>query len=262
MADLKAAFRAYLSDELQRQESTVDAYLYRLRWLEKRFDKRAREITSDDLRALKKTGLAEETVKSFIVAAHQFHDWGALEGHWERNGISLVRTPRTYPTLPEPLSLDQVALLKAACRRPLEYRLVYVGLYTGTRIGETAALHGSMWEGDWLRFRGEKTQRMREVPVHPHLQAVKWEVLGNPPTDPDTMQRIKRRLARRVGFHFVANQLRDTFTTRLYDLGVDDRIVKELIGHTTGVTGRYLEVSRRRKREAMERLSYEEAQHG
>jgi integrase len=80
---------------------------------------------------------------------------------------------------------------------------------------------------------------------------------GHPPTDPDTMQRVKRRLARRVGFHFVAHQLRDTFSTRLFDAEVDDRIVKELIGHTTGVTGRYVEVSRRRKQDAIAKLSYQ-----
>lgn len=256
--DFKARFADYCLVELDLRPSTVQAYVNRLIYLERYFGKPIEQVTSDDLRALKRARpWASQTLHGMIVAIRQFHLWGALEGHWERNGISLVRTPRVENDGPPPLPVAQALALAAACCRPLEYRVVYLPLYGGLRIGEAAIIEGPMWGDDgFLRFRGEKTGRMREVPIHPHLEAVKWKILASLPTLPTTLQRVKRKLAARTGIDYKTHQLRKTFSTTLFDVEVSDRIVKHWLGHTQDVTGLYIDISARRQTDSMARLPY------
>ena len=263
MENLKERFTEHQLYDLEHKPRTVKMYVRRLGYAENLMGKAVHEITDDDLYAFKRAALrgelsiGRESVKGIMVAVRQFHIWGAGEKLWPLNGISHVRTIKTFDNLPEPLELDEVATLKAACIKPLEYRLIYLGLYTGMRIGEIAAFSGANWERDgWIRFRGEKNDKLREIPVHPDLEAVKWQVLAHPSTYDSTLQRVKRRLAKRTGVDFVAHRLRDTFSTHLYDVGIGDRIVKEMLGHAPDVTGRYVLVSRRAKQEAVARLPY------
>lgn len=263
ITDLKSLFADYALHELGMKSSTVAQYVARLGYAEQATGKPLREIGPEDLRRLKRErppGWGSSHLKGVLVAFRLFHDWGVLEGLWTRNDADLVKGPRVLDEDIPPLEAHKVRRLMAACRRPLEYRLVYLGAYAGMRIGEAASISGEMWGEGWLRFRGEKNDRIREIPVHPDLEAVKWKILAHPPTYDSTMQRVKRRLADRAGIHFVAHQLRKSFSNTLWDAGVPDRIVKALLGHSQDVTGRYIEVSRRMKLEAVKLLSYADDQ--
>lgn len=257
---LRDDYLAYAGDELQLLPSTVKAYGRRLGYLEQRIGKPIEDVTPDDLREFKRTStpeLSSQTISGFLTVAREFHVWGSLEGHWPKNGISDVRGPRVLNDGPSPLSIEKALSIVASCRRPLEYRVVFLPLYAGMRIGEAAAFSGERWlEDGWLRFRGEKTLKMRRVPVHPSLRAVKWKVLASPPTHGSTLQRVKRRLEERSGVRYVTHQLRKTFMTALYDADVDDRVVKELVGHQQDVSGRYIVVSDRKLKEAINALPY------
>lgn len=263
-SDLKRRFADFELYEQERKPRTVKMYVRRLGYAERLTGKSIEEITADDLRTIKRKVIAgeltigREACKGIIVAVRQFHRWGALEDLWSLNGIEHVRMPRIPRSAPDPLPLKKALALMAACQRPLEYRLIYLGLYAGCRIGESAPIEGAMWrdEDELLRFIGEKNDRIREVPIHPDLEVVKWQILAHPPSYDSTLQRVKRRLENRTGIRFVAHQLRDTFATRLYDAGTPDRIVKDLLGHSQDVTGSYVEVSRARKRQAISSLAY------
>lgn len=256
--DLKARCADYCLTELHRRDSTVTAYRYRWGRLETYFGKPIERVTDDDLRALKRASpFAPATVKGFIVAVHVFHDWGALNKLWERNGISLVKVPPRIHAIPNPLAPRRARTVLDACRRPLEYRVAYLGLYAGMRIGESAALAGWMWgEDDVLRFEGEKNGRPREIPVHQGLAKAKWMILASLPTDDSTLQRVVRRLRDRVGFHFTSHQFRDTFATQLEEADTERHIIKDLLGHAGDVTSGYAQVSLRKKRVAIGHLQY------
>jgi integrase len=260
MANLKAGFRDYCLFELGRRESTVKTYLERLDAWERWTGKPIELVGADDARELKRQRPWKgETIKGMIVTLRQFRKWARLEGVIEDDGrIDDVRPCGPYDDAVEtpPLSIEKARILLDACRRPLEFRLVYYGLYAGTRIGESAIIDGTMWQDGWLRFPAEKRRGLREVPIHPELDKVRFQMWASLPTDKSNLQRVKRRLAKRIGFDFVAHQLRKTWSTALYDEDVPDRIVKSLLGHAQDVTGRYVEVSRRRKLEAITRLSY------
>ena len=251
--DLKARFRDFELEENGKKPTTVEAYLYRLNWLERYFGKPIEEVTADDLRQLKRDKpVSSQTLKGKIVAAHQFHIWGSLENLWTKNGICDVRPPKVDDEeSPPPLPLYQAVQLVAACRRPLEYRLVYYCNFQGMRIGEAALMEGANWHDDGvLRFRGKKNGKMREVPIHPEVERMKWMLLASLPTDTSTLQRVGRRLKKRTGINFKTQQFRKTYSTTLYDHDVPDEVVGDILGHTGSVTRRYAQVSMKRKRDA------------
>lgn len=256
--DLKARCADYCLTELDRRQSTADAYGWRWSRLERYFGKRVDEIDSDDLRNLKRSSpFQPATVKGFIVAMHVFDQWAKLVELPHRNGVSLVKVPRQSPSIPNPLATWRVRAILDACRRPLEYRVTYPGFYAGLRIGESADLCGPMWGEDGvLRFEGEKNGRGREVPVHPELERVKWKILASLPTDTSTLQRVVRRLRQRVGFHFTSHQFRDTFATQLEEGDIERHVLKELLGHAGDVTSGYALVSLRKKRRAVLSANY------
>jgi integrase len=255
--NLKKQFETFLLEEDRKKPSTVEAYLYRLAWLERYFGKPVEEVTADDLRQLKRERpVSSQTLKGEIVAIQRFHVWGSLEKLWAKNGICDVKPPPVDDEdSPPPLPIHQARTLMAACRRPLEYRVIYYPLLAGTRIGESAEIDGSNWHDDGvLRFRGKKNGRVREIPIHPELERVKWVILASMPTDTSSLQRVARRLKARTGIKFRTHQLRKTFSTVLYDDDVPDEVVKDLLGHVGDVTRRYAPVSMRRKRNAMPSL--------
>ena len=98
-------------------------------YVEGLLDRAIQDITPADLRTFKRdTTLRRETLKGIIVAVKQFHSWGVLEGLWPDSGLGLVRTPTINDTTStEALSRDNVVRLLDECRRPLEYRLIYLG---------------------------------------------------------------------------------------------------------------------------------------
>lgn len=255
--DLITRFADYQLHELEHAPRTTQMYVRRLAYAERLTGKPIHLVTADDLRLLKRTcELSSESIKGIVVAVHQFHIWGALEGLWPQNGICLVRTPKVTSDTPRALPMAHAQALLAACHHPLEYRLIYLGLYAGLRIGESAVMSGEMWADGVLRFRGEKNGHIREVPVHPDLAKVQWKVLAWPPSYDSTLQRVKRRLAERTGVAFVSHQLRKTFATSLYDADTPDEVVRDLLGHSGSVTRLYAPVSSKKRLEAVARLAY------
>lgn len=265
MDELKELFADDLLYVDERRPRTVKMYLRRLDYAERFLNKPAIAMGSHDLLLFKRmflTGelsIGRESVKGIMVAVRAFKRWGKLHGHCELDDVELVRVPKTEKGLANPLLPEEVQVLLDACERPNDFRLIYYGLYLGTRIGESARISGPMWRPDgFIRFPGEKKTAdfKREIPIHPELERVKWEILASPPTYDSTLQRRKRRLEERTGVRFVTHQLRDTFSTYLYDEGVSDRIVKYWLGHAQDVTGLYVDLSRRRQKEGIVKLPY------
>lgn len=146
----------------------------------------------------------------------------------------------------------------AACDDPLEHRLVYYPLFGGTRAFESAKMDECHWQDDFLRFTG-KGNVDREVPIHRCLAAVKDIILARGPVHKSTLYSVRTRLAERTGIFFRPHQLRKTFSTTLYDIGVDGRSVEKFLGHSPDVSSRarYVVISRRKQREDMDRLDYD-----
>lgn len=236
MGDL-AGFERYYLRILGRKASTTLRQVERLRTWEKMTGKPASEIGPKDVLhylEFNPLGHAGNTRKGMLSGIQAYHRYESAVGDKTLNGICDIGSPSiTDEDSPPPLSIEHVQPLKAACRLPLEYRVVYGGLYLGLRIGESGYLHGSMWSDGAIWIRGEKKNRIRAIPVHPELEKVMWNLLAHPPTDPSTMQRVKRRLAKRTGITFRSHQLRKRFSQSLADAGADKGTRADLLGHRT-----------------------------
>lgn len=252
-------FPSYYCHVLGRKQSTTARHVERLHTWEKLTGKQSTEITADDVLAYladNPLGHAGNTRKGMLSSIQAFHRFEAATGRKTLNGICQIATPSIRDeNSPPPLEPRFVRPLLEACRRPLEYRVVYGGLYLGLRIGESGYLHGSMWKDGVVWIKGEKTGRTRAIPIHPELNKVMWHVLAHPPTDPSTMQRIKRRIAERTGISFKAHQLRKRFAQTLADAGVDKGTRADLLGHRT-VDDLYASPSLSTLRDAISRLNY------
>lgn len=258
MGDLEGFKRYYLMI-LGRKASTTERQVERLRTWERVAQKPATEIESSDVLQyleFNPLGHAGNTRKGMLTAIQAFHRWESATGQKTLNGICDICTPSINDEdSPPPLDPKHVRPLMGACVRPLEYRVIYGGLFLGLRIGESASLHGAMWVDDVVWIKGEKTDKKRAVPIHRELQPLMWTLLAHPPTDPSTMQRIKRRLEDRTGIRFVAHQLRKRFAQSLADAGVDKGTRADLLGHRT-VEDIYASPSLATLRDAVGRLAY------
>jgi integrase len=254
-----ASFERYYLRILGRKESTATRHVERLRSWERLTGKPAAKIKPADVLEyleFNPLGHAGNTRKGMVSSIQAFERFRAAREDRPANGLCEIGTPSIDDEdSPPPLELRHVRPLMGACVRPLEYRVVYGGLFLGLRIGESGYLHGSMWSDGAIWIRGEKKNRVRAIPVHPELERVIWEVFGHPPTDPATMQRVKRRLAKKTGISFRSHQLRKRFAQSLADAGVDKGTRADLLGHRT-VDDLYASPSLRTLREAIALLHY------
>lgn len=261
--DFLSDFQAYERHELDKAPTTVTSYVKSLaigaRWI----GKEPWEVDSKDLRRFKReSGFKPGTVGHVIVSYKQFHSWGALEGYWPLDGIAAIPGPRIVRVSKPPVSKETARQLLSAAQTPNEIRLVYLGLYAGCRIAESAAMRDHHWRGDRLVFVG-KGRKERTVPVHPELQRMKREILAMSPKSGGVLAAVMAKLRDRTGARDVAgnratsHSLRKCFGTSVYDDGqVPWEVVKKLLGHGEDVTAIYAKVSHAQLAAAVGSLNY------
>lgn len=259
---LLTGFTSYQIGELGNSQRTASSYRYSLKCIQRWTGKALADISANDLRAFKRQApFKPATKQQIVVALHQFHKWGALEGHWPINGIMAVPTPKVPRHQRAPLSLDAARVLLTAAVRPLEKRVVLLGLYAGTRIHEAARMDESHLRGDVLVFIG-KGNKKRKVPVHPELAAELDEIFSFAPSSEQVLHSAFSRLRSRVsildedGDVVTSHTLRRTCATVMYDNGVGWEVVSKILGHGEDVTARYTKISVEQMREAIGRIDY------
>lgn len=137
------------------------------------------------------------------------------------------------------LTLDDVAQLVAACRVEAAKDAIWLAATTGLRRSELLGLTAQSWRGNALWLSTSKSGRPRLVPV-PKDAAHICERL--PLAIGDNLLRREFEHAREVtGMQHVRfHDLRHTFASWAVASGVDLRVLKELMGHSTmQMTSRY-----------------------
>lgn len=212
-------------------------------------------------------GLSTSAKNTILAASRSWHKWLVLEGLAEPNKLMALRSPKVQSHQAPPLSNQDINTLLRLCRTAREHRLLYLGLYAGLRVGESATVNEDSWYDDRLRIIG-KGSKLREIPVHPELARVRDVILSAPASKRpehqrgwnnghNAMQECRRKMIKRTGVaYFVTHQLRRTFATTLYEADVPFEVVAALLGHAGNVTSLYAPVSWRKEVEAIERLSY------
>lgn len=252
-------------DELARSPATVQSYRYSLGIAKRITGRPLVELDVDAMRAIKREPTMAPRTKQVVMAAcRSFHDWGALEGYWELRPLRAVRGVKVIDRPAAGLSPQQSRILLGACRLPLEFRVVYLGLYAGCRIHESAQMTEANVRGDRLVFVG-KGNKERTVPIHVELERVRDKVFGVTPSSAGVLQSSLKRLRRRSGVLDEAGDpvrshaLRRTFALTLYEtFNTPREVIAALLGHGDTVTSLYSPVRYATLRATVDRLGYYE----
>lgn len=230
-------------------------------------------LLSEFLIAEKKRGLSATSVKLEAVALRIFFRFLTSRGCIPSDPAEKLPLPRLPRTLPQPLSLEDVAKLVAAPGgdTPLEIRdraLLELLYACGLRIAEACGvrLENLDEEGGIIRVTG-KGNKTRMIPVgraalealnsyltnaRPKLvsarsgAAIFLSVRGHPLT-PARIWQLVRHYAKIAGIEEAVHphQLRHSFATHLLSGGADLRIIQEMLGHASIATTQiYTQVDR------------------
>lgn len=211
------------------------------------------------LYTLKDRGQSEATIQRVLSTLRSFHQFLKREKKTKHDASLHIDTPKKKQTLPNVLSVNEVALLlDIQVRSPLEARtkaMLELMYATGLRVSECIGVQLADLHLDigFIRLFG-KGNKERIVPLgeeaseaikdylvyyRPALMKNKnHEILfvnhhGNPLSRQGFFKLIKQR-AIEVGINedISPHKLRHSFATHLLECGADLRSVQEMLGHS------------------------------
>lgn len=255
--DLKKEFLVYLSQERNLSFNTGTAYITSINRIE-RFTGKSFVDLAYDVPAvrtfLREAEFASATKAQALAALKSVLKFMHLEGYIGYSPIQEIASPKKTRHVKRALSLPSVHKLLAACKRPVEYRLIYLGLYAGTRVSESARVGADDWVEDRIHILG-KGRKWREVPVHPELVRVRDVILSKAYSD-QTLKHVATAMSETLSIDFSSHDLRHTFSRTLRDMRVDRFILGALLGHAPSTTEIYAEVTFPEMQEALFKLNY------
>ncbi|MBW3087317.1 site-specific tyrosine recombinase XerD [Bifidobacterium sp. 82T24] len=270
-------FLAYIDVERGLARSTIAAYRSDLgrytAWLSSRGIDAPAAIGRRDVEDFV-SSLAGESARSRarrLAAVHELHRFIVAEGKAPADVSEDVKAPKSPGTLPDVLTIDEVAALldAAAPQKPddavgLRDKALLEFMYaTGCRVSEAvgADLNDIDLESHVARLMG-KGSKQRLVPVgsyacaalRDYLASGRTELMGRAGTAPEMravfLNKRGRRLSRQSVWEIVRlagrragitrplhpHTLRHSFATHLIQGGADVRSVQELLGHASVTT--------------------------
>ena len=260
-------FQDYLSLELGNSPNTIEAYTRDLRRLAAFAASKRLEgpdaVTEKSLRELvyylKDLGLAPTSIRRQISTLRTYFRFLVSEGHVTTDPSDRLDLPKTWRTLPDVLSRDEIEALLAAPNpdESLAWRdraLLEIGYGTGARVSELVGLGiKDVWYDEGLIRVIGKGSKERLVPigrralgatalyareVRPTLdrglgkERLFLNARGRPLTRVGAWGVVKR-CAKSAGIdkRVTPHTLRHTFATHLLEGGADLRAVQEMLGH-------------------------------
>jgi site-specific recombinase XerD len=255
---LDVDFAHYLVDECGLSQSTAWTYARNIERVEKFLDRDATTVKVGQMRSfLRESSFHPATKNGCLVAIKQFVRFCRLEGVVADEALLALRGPKQVRNPRPALTTEEALTVLASVRRPVDYRALWLPLYAGTRISESARIMAEEWaREDRLYFKG-KGGKYREVPVHAELLNKREDILDNSSTA-DALKHVVRSASHYTGIPFTSHTLRRTFAQHLVEEGVLREVVGDLLGHAQGVTVQaYAPITWHEKVDAMERLGYE-----
>lgn len=256
----------YLLLEEGRSDQTVRGYCQQAKAVAKMLDKRITQISPEDIRyEVKRDQCCALSTKQLRVTSYRtIHKWALLERKWWADAAMLgVKAPSSPRRLAKPpISLHDARKLLANCQNPNEYRVVYLPLYGGLRVCESARIDEDCIHGDRLTFIG-KGDKERTVPIHPELAKALPIILAKKPKSKGVLQgrfaEMRSRLAIKDarGKPATTHSLRRTCADFMYDrLEVRREVVRMILGHGTETVDLYAPVRFGKMKEAIGLLDY------
>ncbi|WP_214741917.1 tyrosine-type recombinase/integrase [Exiguobacterium sp. s48] len=227
------------------------------------------------LGALRSGGCQPVTINNYLSALRGLYDWAIAEHLVTHNPFHQLRvkvTARQASEIPSPRQLSAVI---EAIDSPLYRTFLTFQLHTGMRINEVRML---TCDAINLKERivyvlESKTGKPRKIPLNDQIYTVistyldeERRLVDSPYVFPSARgalickTTINRHLTTAaievLGYPVTSHTLRHAFTTHLYDKGVMETTLSELLGHAEPkTTRRYIRVRENHLRDAVERLT-------
>jgi len=212
------------------------------------------------VRQLMSAGLSPRSVARIVASVRGFYRFLVLDGHLTGSPADDLRAPRSWPSLPRFLSIEEVEHLltqpDVATPAGLRDRALLELLYaTGMRVSELVALELDTvnLDGGFLTCLG-KGAKERVVPigrvatdwVRRYLESARPSLLKDRPSSYLFVNARGGRSLSRVGFWKIIKKygrqsgltqelsphvLRHSFATHLLERGADLRMIQTLLGH-------------------------------
>src|SRR5690606_16929613 len=143
--DLKEKIEMFISAKRLEGLSplTLDNYRLHLSIFAERVKKKVSDITTADTRVYlgQFTGQKQSTLSTKLSILKSFFGWLTAEEILQRDPTAKIKPPKKEKRMPKALSVEELEMLREACRTPRQRALVEVLYATGCRLSEVQSLN-------------------------------------------------------------------------------------------------------------------------
>lgn len=272
--DLHEKIKLFLSSKKIEglSKNTLDSYNLELGIFAEQVKKRTNEISTADIRVFlgKFEHLKMSSISRKLSVLKSFFSWLTFEELLDRDPTAKLKPPKLEKRLPKALSVEELEMLREACKTNRQRALIEVLYATGCRLSEVQQLNRRDIDFNTQSCKViGKGDKEREVyfsfKAIYHLRKYLMTRLDDEQALFITERRPYRRLSHRgiqreIGI--IANEaklekkvsphtLRHTFATLTLNNGADLVAVQHLLGHSDpSTTQGYAVLSEERKRQA------------
>lgn len=271
--DLSEKVKAFLAAKKLEGLSpyTLDGYELELSIFGKYIQKPVNEITTNEIRNFlaQFSHLKTSSLSRKLSVLKSFFGWMTEEEIIPRDPTRKIKAPKTIRGLPKALTIEELEIMREACRTPRERAMIEVFYATGGRLAEIRGLNRQdiNWQERCAKVLGKGSKEREVLFSFKAIFYLKRYLDSRKDDDPAlfvTERRPYRRLSRR-GFQreikLIAQRagitkkvhphvLRHTLATLTLNNGADLVAVQALLGHSNPATTQiYARLSDERKRE-------------
>jgi integrase/recombinase XerD len=271
--DLNEKIQLFLSSKKLEglSQITLDGYKLELKIFADKVKKKTDEITAADIRVFlaQFNHLKLSSISKKLSVLKSFFGWLASEEFIQRDPTAKLKPPKQEKRLPKALTIEELEVLREACKTIRQRALLEVLYATGCRLSEVYALNRSDINYQSLSCRViGKGNKEREVyfsfKAMYHLRKYLMSRTDNEPALFITERKPYRRLSKRGIQREIAkiatdaglekkvspHTLRHTFATLTLNNGAELAAVQALLGHEDPATTQiYAQLSNEKKRE-------------
>ncbi|KIQ93896.1 Tyrosine recombinase XerD [Anoxybacillus thermarum] len=271
--DLHEKIQLFLSSKKLEglSQITLDSYKLDLKIFADKVKKKTDEITAADIRVFlaQFNHLKLSSISKKLSVLKSFFGWLASEEIIQRDPTAKLKPPKQEKRLPKALTIEELEMLREACKTTRQRAFIEVLYATGCRLSEVHALNRSDVNYQSLSCRViGKGNKEREVyfsfKAMYHLRKYLMSRTDNEPalfiTERKPYRRLSKRGIQREIAKIAANAglekrvsphtLRHTFATLTLNNGAELAAVQALLGHEDPATTQiYAQLSNEKKRE-------------